>query len=68
MGDQAGAAPVSALGGDGRQSHNLVVEIEGDFGVRQKPRLLSNGGGYGDLTLLRDAHARLLILHVRVRL
>jgi hypothetical protein len=51
MGDKAGAASVSALGGHGRQPHHLAVELEGDLGVRQKPRLLSNIGGDRDLTL-----------------
>jgi hypothetical protein len=49
MGDEASAAAVSAFCGDGRQSNHLAIEIEGDLGMRQKPCLLSNVGGYRDL-------------------
>src|SRR6266404_385526 len=62
MGDKASAAAVPLTGFGANDAHDLAVELEFHFGLRQQTRPLADFSRNGHLTLGRDTHDLLLTL------
>jgi len=63
MGDQARAAPLFPLDRRGDDADEPPIELEIDLGVRQKPGLLPDFGGNGDLPFGGDARGAFSTLY-----